>query len=549
MRAKGVIPLPAPPRLANSNSYDRREGYYSSYYDAEPFGQGNDFIHEVSEEGQGPSLPPPKVWPSPRSSPSAMVLYPSSTHTTSKESSPSLVGSSPRSLTQSKKLRMLTLLIEDRRCGTDELAEIRVPLKAAGEGYFWADAKEVCMALQSGPSRVDGPAKLFTMRGKYRQTFLRISLGGEETCQSAHLNVNPDRTLPVVVDTLDLVLMPRFSSDPSPLISTGLITPVSNVAHPLTPMSNGLDHEDIPANPLNHKESEQWAGNVRKRKREMSLIHEQPLSGPQEGHNPRNPSEAPAQTIPTPHGHHSRSRKSRRGDLITSLDGGYMSDSPPAGHHWYKVQRKDQAPFGSRPHRVEYETDQPSSSVRARAPSGVMAVQEQYHSSGRRVHSPLQPLSTPFESAQRVNDKIISFLQGKFMQDISNWNEFVRDRALVGFLSNAVLLRVYWFAQGQVDDWVGTRTPEHLNYKTVEVKHVLVALGVTEGWYEECNETLSLAIAYGEHGERCEDPRAVAASRDCTPKTRTPSPGPTDLLVLLRQVHDEYCKRVTERDE
>jgi hypothetical protein len=51
---------------------------------------------------------------------------------------------------------MITLLIEDRRHGTDELAEVHVPLKTVGEGYLWADAKDVCAALQSGPSRIDG---------------------------------------------------------------------------------------------------------------------------------------------------------------------------------------------------------------------------------------------------------------------------------------------------------------------------------------------------------------------------------------------------------
>jgi hypothetical protein len=33
---------------------------------------------------------------------------------------------------------MIMLLIEGRRCGTDELAAVYVPLKAAGEGYIWS---------------------------------------------------------------------------------------------------------------------------------------------------------------------------------------------------------------------------------------------------------------------------------------------------------------------------------------------------------------------------------------------------------------------------
>ena len=51
---------------------------------------------------------------------------------------------------------MITLLIEHRRHGTDELAEVHVPLDAAGEGYLWADAKDVCVALQSESSLLDG---------------------------------------------------------------------------------------------------------------------------------------------------------------------------------------------------------------------------------------------------------------------------------------------------------------------------------------------------------------------------------------------------------
>jgi len=58
-------------------------------------------------------------------------------------------------------LRLLTLLLEDTRKDLgerDHLVEVRVPLKKLGglEDDFWADAKDVCEALQSGPSRVDG---------------------------------------------------------------------------------------------------------------------------------------------------------------------------------------------------------------------------------------------------------------------------------------------------------------------------------------------------------------------------------------------------------
>ena len=38
------------------------------------------------------------------------------------------------------------------------------------------------------------------MRGKYRQTFLRISADGEEATQSANLKVKTNRTFSVVVE-------------------------------------------------------------------------------------------------------------------------------------------------------------------------------------------------------------------------------------------------------------------------------------------------------------------------------------------------------------
>ena len=85
--------------------------------------------------------------------------------------------------------------------------------------------------------------------------------------------------------------------------------------------------------------------------------------------------------------------------------------------------------------------------------------------------------------------------------------------------------------------------------------HVLDALGVMDDWYRECNEALSLVIAYGVRGERWESPRVVAACRDrAPPKSHHLSHGteslggPTDLLVLLREVHEESCERIRERN-
>ena len=153
-----VPPPPAPaPAPANGGSYDHARGYYPPYYETEPLDASSTAAHTVHDGGQSLSPPPPKTWDSPRPSPSAVNHYLTSARTTSKESSPAFTTDS-RSQTQGPKPRMVTLFIEDRRHGTDELAEVHVPLRAIGEGYLWADAREVCAALQSGPSRIDGEA-------------------------------------------------------------------------------------------------------------------------------------------------------------------------------------------------------------------------------------------------------------------------------------------------------------------------------------------------------------------------------------------------------
>lgn len=523
-----VASVPPPPALSPNNSYDYGEDYYP------PSEHSNIGNSPAVPEEQSLSPPPPKTWVSPGSSPATTYHYPAPAQTTRMEHSPPIV-----EVTPSTKPRMLTLLIEDRRHGTDELAEVRVPLRTADEGHFWADAKQVCAALQGGPSRIDGPAKVLTMRGKYRQTFLLISSEGEEKNQSANLKVNSDRTLPIIVESALQMPTPALSSNPSPLI-TGPVTKLSAMVQPLTPVSNGLDLDGTLATPFHQRESVQRIGGAKKRKRETSLTHtQQPLVYDSlQGGNFRHASETPGQAISTPNEHNPRPRKSRRNASISSLDDGYMSDSPPGA----KSLRKDFGPSTSRLRHAGYETDQPLSSIRSR-------LQGQYHGPDRKVRSRLQLPPNPVESAHRIHDKVVSFLQSEFMQDAPSWNEFSQNYAQIRSLTNAKLLKIYWYAQGRLDDWVGAWTPEHLHQKKVEMKHVLSALGITEDWYRECNETLSLAIAYGEGGERCEDARAVAACRDRTQRKRTRSSGPTDLLVLLRQVHEGYCERVNARRE
>jgi hypothetical protein len=263
---------------------------------------------------------------------------------------------------------------------------------------------------------------------------------------------------------------PFLTSDPSSLVGVGTrpATPALNPTHLLTPLSNSLDLDGMHTTSPSHKEVGQWSGVARKRKRRTSLGHVQQSSfNPSESHSLTNTVDASAaRTMSTAQEHYVRPRKkSRRSDAVSTFDSGYMSDSPSTAYRGQRVQRKDSE---AQLHRSGYETDQPLRSVHARMSRGTMAPQERHQSSGRGVCSLLVPPPTPLEGSQRMHDKTVSFLQDNFVEDRLNWNEFTRDRAHVGSLSNVALLRIYWFAQGQLDTWVGSKLPKHLNYKKVE---------------------------------------------------------------------------------
>ena len=141
-----------------------------------------------------------------------------------------------------------------------------------------------------------------------------------------------------------------------------------------------------------------------------------------------------------------------------------MSDSPPAAYRPQRVeQRREQTHSGSFLDRSGHETNQPSPSVARSRPEPSVGC-----SSNRKMSSLLQPLPAPMEGSQRMHDKVTSFFQDKFMEEALEWNEFSRDFAHVGSLSNAALLRIYWFAKGRLETWVGSQLPKLAN-KKVEI--------------------------------------------------------------------------------
>ncbi|KAL6307871.1 hypothetical protein BKA93DRAFT_726606 [Sparassis latifolia] len=119
-------------------------------------------------------------------------------------------------------LRVLTLLIEDNRNGQTEnqLAELRVELRESPDGCYLADAKDICDALQSSPSRIDGSAKVFTMRGKYRHYFLRLTSEGEMECSPVNLTVTMDRTIEIFIEDVRMAVYLVLRTDDTNFIGT-----------------------------------------------------------------------------------------------------------------------------------------------------------------------------------------------------------------------------------------------------------------------------------------------------------------------------------------
>ena len=90
-------------------------------------------------------------------------------------------------------------------------------------------------------------------------------------------------------------------------------------------------------------------------------------------------------------------------------------------------------------------------------------------SSVRKMSSLFQLPPTPVEGSQRIYNKVASFLGDKYMKVTLDSNEFSRDHTHVGSLSNAALLRIYWFAQGRLETSVGSRLLNLLNNMKVEI--------------------------------------------------------------------------------
>lgn len=64
----------------------------------------------------------------------------------------------PDATAQGPAVRLVAIIVEDRRYGGSDLqlVEVHVPVLQSSDGGSWVEAEQVCELLQKGPSRIDG---------------------------------------------------------------------------------------------------------------------------------------------------------------------------------------------------------------------------------------------------------------------------------------------------------------------------------------------------------------------------------------------------------
>ncbi|KII92485.1 hypothetical protein PLICRDRAFT_37257 [Plicaturopsis crispa FD-325 SS-3] len=392
--------------------------------------------------------------------------------------------------------RMVTLLIEDQRSGVidSQLAEIRVPLRAADnkEDGFWADAKEIVEQLQAGPFRIDGPAKAYTMRGKYRQFFLRLSETNEVDCISANLSVSQERTIDVIVEAPH----PPGTIPPPPQIPLDLLPPEE--AERLQEIEKARERERMEAE---------------ERARDFSIVSPEArrLMRPYD----YGAVKSDMRQLQREEGSHPPSH--RRSSSSSSRY------TPPA---WpsQPTQRDSQGPTS------------PGQNAPGPEPSSGASPSRSTESLRHRGTSP-HAYSSDEEDEEEIDKAIIQYLK-PFIEEDRGWTRYMESRAKPQRVTEVLVQ--YEFVQEKLDRLVGMSTPPHwpgAPAKSVRRDHVLGVLNLPEQWGDECTEMLSLLRLYGPGGVREHNPTVVEQVESIEMPQGKPA---KRCLRLLREIDKDW---------
>ncbi|KAJ3512715.1 hypothetical protein NLJ89_g3356 [Agrocybe chaxingu] len=401
------------------------------------------------------------------------------------------------------------------RSGTEDpqLAEVKIPLRPGDNPAdgFWADAKDIGTQLQSSPARIDGPARAYTLRGKYRQFILRVTSDNVDEISSCNVVVKPDRTIDLVVELLQPPgQVPRPPQIPRELWSPAYDEPEPQQEYPMD-VEPRRESYDIP-NPRKRINSPSFDDYD-------SFRSNGPPPPPNHPHSNQGPSKVPRHD-------HSWQTSPRR-------------LSPPRSFHAamerrrQQSQSRDQDPHSGYPNTsVEYPPisprhHQPSvAGVPGPLPPPVPAPPPQPVYSTRNEGPSDDDMTPPDEPFIRSVDRLIQ-------EDHEGFSEFFRKR---GSNRACDVVAQYTFVMRMFSMLVGRQPPGFV--QLIEESHIIRALQIDEeGYLERCKETMRLLQKFGKNGSVIKDPRVLEMLLD----TKSPPYGsnpPKKLLKLLQTLED-----------
>ncbi|KAG7098659.1 hypothetical protein E1B28_000575 [Marasmius oreades] len=389
--------------------------------------------------------------------------------------------------------RMVTLLISDMRSGKEDslLVEVSVPIRPVEhenkDAGFWAQAEDVVQELQASTSRIEGDAKVFTMRGKYRQIFMRSTWDRRSHLSSwevspANLSVASDRTLQLIV-----VAPPKNESAPSPVHIPQDLRPDSLSPEPQLQPEPQLRPQPPPPARSQNQYSEILCSNV----------EPEPSQSESSRKRCRSMSSSPSSKSPTS----IYSRDSKRPKLSTGPD---VSDIPQPTVHTHSDEED-----------IELIDQLDQDLVQNHDSPGSDDDQEEIES--------------------RITERVDCLLQND-----EEWPRFFGYKAKPKHVP--AMLQQYGFVKRMADRYEGRRVPfRSVRGLRIRMIHILKALHLDEDpkFGDDCVETMNLLALYGPAGSRLQDPR-VKDEMENTQEPEYNSKPIKKFLRLLRSIDEEW---------
>ncbi|KAJ3570270.1 hypothetical protein NP233_g4511 [Leucocoprinus birnbaumii] len=431
-------------------------------------------------------------------------------------------------------IRLVTALIEDNRHNPPDhlLAEVYIRCWSGSRPEeLWCDAKDLSEALQASASRIDGPAKVFTMRGAYRQCFLRITAEQEDRYSSMNLALASDRTIPISVE---------YWAPPGAQSKPGVDWRMPWHGSPT------LSHPHAP--PQSQYHSYQYP-QVSPPQQQQQQHYSQAQTQNQQRLSPH----ANAQSQ-SPHPHYSQQHPDdgRHGLEPSRKRPSYNEQSSPEYPPTSPLRR---APFGAQAtghaHDPRYETPtlsrNPSSSYprKRHFPDSTSPTENNAPGDGMDTRPDFKnssyDSSAPKDTRQLVSDMIDELLSHD--RSAANYNRFIQSPVL------AHTVQAYFEVSELCKKYLGHTLPVDGNpsYKITEVD---IARGLRaedpHRFTQECRETLWLLELYGEKGRRVENPKVLEMLKETYRPDFSNVKPMKQLQKLLRDIDARWMQEHSE---